>query len=73
MILTLMDSVSAVGFHFGKSSKIPRVRLRRRQEDFSQKGAEMVLLLPAITMLGWEEQLMCQPYQAVMTAIYRTS
>lgn len=72
MILALMDSVSAVGFHFGKGSKIPVVTLLRRHEDFSPKAAEILPVPPKITMLGWEEQLMSQLYQPVMLAIYRT-
>lgn len=39
MILALMDSVSTVGFHFGKGSKIPGVTLLPRHEDFSPKAA----------------------------------
>lgn len=73
MIVALMDSVSAVGFHFGKGSKIPGVTLLRRHEDFSPTATEILPLLPKITMLGREEQLMSQLYQPVMLAIYRTS
>ena len=71
MILALMDSVSAGGFHFGKGSKIPSVTLLPRHEDFSPKAAEILPLLPKITMLGREEQLMSQLCQRVMLAIYR--
>jgi len=71
MILALMDSVSAGGFHFGKGSKIPSVTLLPRHEDFSPKAAEILPLLPKITMLGRGEQLMSQLCQRVMLAIYR--
>jgi hypothetical protein len=51
MILTLMESSSAAVFHFGRSSKIPGITLRRKQEDFSHKGAETPSLLQTITIL----------------------